>query len=135
MKSEKLTKLAFRTMIGSGILTLGLGVVIWVGDFHQLDGVHELFAYVLVLSLWTLCFLALRSGISIGLVSLAVVWSLAAIALGGAQEELVTGGWHWTIQVLHLIVGMGMLGFGQRLAYVLRRHGASASAAQLRHAS
>jgi hypothetical protein len=35
------------------------------------------------------------------------------------QEDLLTGSWHWTIQVLHLAVSMGAIWWGRRLVKLI----------------
>lgn len=126
------TKVVQWTLIGSGGLLLLLGVIIWTGkadgliDLHAL---HALLGFVLILSLWTIAAIAARAGVSITLVTLTVLWSLAAVVLAGVQERLVTGGWHWTIQSLHLVVGMSVIAAGQLLVTRIRRHQARELAA------
>ena len=36
-----------------------------------------------------------------------------------AQEELLPGSWHWTIQVLHLAISMGAIWWGRRLVRLI----------------
>jgi hypothetical protein len=54
---------------------------------------------------------------------LAVAWGLVAPILGLTQQNLVTGDWHWTIQILHLLIGIGAIGQGENLAQRMRRVG------------
>ena len=82
--------------------------------------------FLLILSLWAIAAVAARTGVPIGLVALGVAWGLAAPILAGAQDRLVTGGWHWTIQVLHLVVSMGVIAMGQLLVIRIRRNEATA---------
>ena len=115
------TKIAQRTLIVSGALLLVLGVIIWTGKADGLIGIHALLGLLLILAVWTIAAIAARAGVSITLVTLTVLWSLVAMYLADAQERLVTGGWHWTIQLLHLVVGMTVIGSGQLLALKIRR--------------
>ncbi|WP_198950178.1 CoA-binding protein [Kineosporia sp. A_224] len=108
-------------LIGSGVLTLLLGLLVWTGRADWLIGIHGGLAFVLVFSLWTLAVVAVASRVSIAVVGSAVAWGLAAVVLGGAQEDLLTGGWHWTIQVLHLLVGVGVIGWGLVLSRLLHQ--------------
>jgi hypothetical protein len=88
------TKVAQLVLLGSGALLLVLGLIIWTGHGDQLIGIHAMLGFLLVLSLWAIAAIAARTGVSIGLVALAVAWGLAAPILGGVQDRLVTGGWH-----------------------------------------
>ena len=116
-------KMARLALVGSALLLMVSGMVLWNGNGGRLGPVHALLGLVLALSLWTIAGIAARAGVSPGIVALAVSWSLAAIALGGAQEELLTGGHHWVIQVLHLVTAMGMVAWGQGLVLLMRRVG------------
>ena len=61
----------------------------WTGDGDQLIGIHAMLGFLLVLSLWAIAAIAARSGVSIGLVALAVAYGLAAPILAGPQDRLV----------------------------------------------
>jgi hypothetical protein len=104
----------------SGVLLLGLGVFMWTGNFDQLIPYHRLLGFVLVIALWALCFLAARAGVPIGLVIGAAVWGLIAPILGLTQTSILTGGDHWIIQVVHLLVGLGAIGWGERLGMLIK---------------
>jgi hypothetical protein len=41
------------------------------------------------------------------------------VLLGLAQEDLLSGSWHWTIQVLHVAVSMGAIWWGRRLVKLI----------------
>jgi H+/gluconate symporter-like permease len=108
-------KIALAVLMGCGALLLVLGIVIWTGNGDQLIPVHIGFGIVLVLSLWTIAAIGARAGVASGTVALAVAWGLLVVVLGLAQEELLPGSWHWTIQVLHLAISMGAIWWGRRL--------------------
>ena len=107
----------------SGLLLILLGIAIWTGRADQVIPFHEFLGFVLVLSLWTLSFFAARAGVPMRWVVLAVVWGLVAPILGLTQQNLVTGDWHWTIQILHLLIGIGAIGQGENLAQRMRHIG------------
>ena len=100
----------------SGVLLILLGIAIWTGRADQFIPVHELLGFVLVVSLWALSYLAARAGVAMKWVVLAVAWGLVAPILGLTQQGLLTGDWHWTVQVLHLLIGVGAIGQGENLA-------------------
>jgi hypothetical protein len=114
---------AHMTIRISGLLLLLLGIAIWTGRADGVIPVHQLLGLVLVLSLWALSFLAARAGVPMQWVALAVAWGLVAPILGLTQEGVLTGGWHWTIQVLHLLIGLGAIGMGENLALRIRQAG------------
>jgi hypothetical protein len=112
---------AHMTIRISGVLLILLGLAIWTGRADQVIPVHELLGFVLVLSLWALSYLAARAGVPMRWVMLAVAWGLVAPILGLTQQNLVTGGLHWTIQILHLVIGLGAIGQGENLAARMRQ--------------
>lgn len=113
--------IALMTIRVSGVLLVLLGLAIWTGRADQVTPIHELLGFVLVLALWILSFFAARAGVPMRWVVLAVAWGLAAPILGLTQPNLVTGDWHWTIQVLHLLIGVGAIGQGENLAARMRQ--------------
>ena len=115
--------IALMTIRVSGLLLILLGIAIWTGRADQAIPIHELLGFVLVLSLWTMSYFAARAGVPMRWVVLAVAWGLLAPILGLTQQNLVTGDWHWTIQILHLLIGIGAIGQGENLAQRMRPRG------------
>jgi hypothetical protein len=123
---RRATVISLWTTRAAAVLLLALGVYIWTGNGDELIPVHMVIGLLLVLSLWTIATIAARSGVSRVVVGLAVAWSVLAALLGLIQEDLVTGAWHWTIQALHLVIAMAMVGWSQYLVTLLRRSEAGA---------
>jgi hypothetical protein len=119
------TAVALWTARGAALVLLALGVYIWAGGSDQLITVHVVVGVLLVLSLWTIAAIAAASGVSAVVIGFAVVWSFVAVLLGMSQEGLVTGDWHWTIQALHLVIAMAMVGWCQVLVVLMRRAGST----------
>lgn len=108
-------KTAQAVLLGSAAVLLVMGLVIWTGRAEDLVPLHLLIGIVLVLSLWTIAAIAARSGVSGRLVAMAVGWSIVAAILGTTQEALQVGDWHWTVQVLHVVIAIGMVAWGRLL--------------------
>lgn len=51
-----------------------------------------------------------------------VAWGVLVLALGWGQGYLLTGSWHWTIQVLHPVISMATVPWGRSLASRIRRN-------------
>jgi hypothetical protein len=117
----KAIKVALATLLLCGALLLVLGVVIWTGHGDPLIPVHVAIGVVLVLTLWILSVIAGRSGVPAGTVAFAAGWGVLVVLLGLAQEDLVPGAWHWTIQVLHVAISMGAIWWGRRLERLIGR--------------
>jgi hypothetical protein len=105
----------------SGLTAVILGLLFWTGNALTLIPIHMVVGLVLVLSLWTLAVLGIRAGVHPGFVALAIVWGLIVPALGATQTQLLPGGAHWVIRVLHLIVGLVAMALGHQLASRIRQ--------------
>jgi hypothetical protein len=105
----------------SGLILIILGVLIWIDNTLPLVPIHMLLGLVFVLSLWTLAFLAARSGAPRGVVALVIGWGAIVVILGVTQTQLLPGPQHWVIQVLHLLVGLGAIGQAEGLAARVKR--------------
>lgn len=114
---------AHMTIRGTGVILILLGLTFWTGHALQLVPLHIFLGIALVLSLWTLAVVAGLSGVHMRWVVLAVAWGLIVPILGLTQDRLLVGGWHWTVQVLHLLIGLGAMGQGEGLAMRMRRVG------------
>ena len=104
-------------------LALILGILFWTSRAaDSLALVHMGLGILVVLSLWTLGLAqALTKGGSWSLAIGAMVFGLILAASGGTQDEILTGSWHWVIQVIHLLLGLGALGLGERIGSRSRR--------------
>ena len=98
------------------LVQLVLGVLFWTGNALGLVDLHQLLGILLVLALWTLAALAHRAGVPAGLVAAAAVLGLVVPIVGLTQRELLPGSAHWLIQVVHLLLGLGLLGLAENLA-------------------
>jgi hypothetical protein len=104
----------------TGLIMIILGVFIWTGNADSLIPLHRLLGFVLVLSLWTLAYIAFRSGVAPGLAVVAFLWGILAPVLGLTQENILTGNAHWVVQILHLLVGLVAIALGERLAMLIK---------------
>ncbi len=100
----------------TGVIQLVLGVAFWTGNALGLVDLHQLLGILLVLGLWTLAAMAHRAGVPGGLVAVAALWGLVVPIFGLTQRELLPGSAHWVIQVVHLLLGIGLLGLAENLA-------------------
>ena len=98
------------------LIQLALGLAFWTGNLLGLVDLHQLLGILLVLALWTLAALAHRAGVPVGLVAAAAVWGLVVVIVGLTQRELLAGSAHWVIEVVHLLLGIGLIGLAERLA-------------------
>jgi hypothetical protein len=107
------------TRIGARLIAavqIILGVLFWTGHADSLVPVHIAVGLLLVVDLWAATALGLRAGAPVGLVALALVWSIGMPLFGLAQSNLLPGAGHLIIQVLHLVVGLAAVGLVEALA-------------------
>ena len=100
----------------AGLLQIILGVLFWTGNLRTLTGLHIQIGFLLVIALLVLAGLGMRAGVPLALIGAAVLWVVITPALGMVQSRLLPGSFHWIIQLLHLIVGLGAMGFAERIA-------------------
>jgi len=111
----------------TGLLQLLMGLIIWTGALDQLISLHITTGILLVVALWVLAGLAIGRA-PVGQVVVAFLWGLLMPVLGLLQEGLLRGGFHWTIQVVHLLIGLAAIGMGEGLARAIRSAPAGPSA-------
>lgn len=104
-----------------GTIILILGILMWTRILPNVISIHMLLGFILVVLLWTMAGLATRARVNLGLIALAVVWSLIVPIFGMTQSRLFPGSMHWVIQVLHLLVGLGAMGISEALASRIKR--------------
>ena len=103
------------------VVQVALGIVVWTGHGDSLIPLHIAVGLLLVVDLWAAVALGLRSGAPIGLALLALVWSVGMPVFGLVQANLLSGGAHLAVQVLHLVVGLAAVGLVEALAWSSRR--------------
>ena len=99
-----------------GVVQLLLGLAFWTGNALGLVDLHQLLGILLVLGLWAQAALAHRAGVPGGLVAGAAVLGLIVPIVGLTQRELFPGSAHWVIEVVHLLLGIGLLALAENLA-------------------
>ena len=97
------------------LIQLILGIGFWTGHAFNLIGLHMILGLAIVVCLWISAIMAATARVHAGIVVAAFVWGAIVVALGVTQTDLVPGSAHWTIQVLHLLLGMGAIGLNERI--------------------
>jgi hypothetical protein len=112
----------------AGVLALVLGLAFWSGNLLQLQRVHMALGLLAVLTLWTLSGYGFARTELRGWSAALVVLGLAVVALGVTQTGLLPGESHWVVRVIHLLLGVGAVAQGDRLARRLRGAGQRSAA-------
>jgi hypothetical protein len=117
----KLTTTIAQTVVRTlGLIQIGLGVLFWTYNVLNLIPLHMLIGLVVVLALWALAGLGLRTRVHPGLASAAFAWGVLVIALGMTQMRILPGDLHWIVQVLHLGFGLAAMAFAEVLGHRVR---------------
>jgi hypothetical protein len=97
----------------AGLLALILGLLIWTGTALNLVQMHMLLGLLAVGALWVI---GIGQAFSMGgswiIAAGALVVGGILIFIGMTQASLVVGAFHWIIQLLHLALGLLVIGIG-----------------------
>ena len=106
----------------AGLLALILGLLIWTGSALNLIQMHMLLGLLAVGALW---FIGIGQAFSKGgswlLATCALVVGATMIIIGLNQSALMLGASHWVIQVVHLVLGLLVIGLGHMSAARYRK--------------
>ena len=106
----------------TGVLLLILGLLLWTRDVPaSLVPVHILLGVLMVLALWLLAATASQQGVPAGMAIGVAILGLITLVFGLTQARLLQNELHWTVQVVHLLLGMAAVGSGEMLGGRLRR--------------
>jgi len=100
----------------SDLAALGLGLAFWNGTRYSLVSAHQGLGFLVAGALLLMAVLGSGRRVSPGLMVLALLWGLAAPALGSLQGRLLPGDGHWIIEVVHLLLGFGAIALSEVIA-------------------
>jgi hypothetical protein len=108
--------------IGASDVPIRFGALAqWVGAADVLIQVHIASGVLFVLALVTLAIVAATAGVKSRFVALAIGWAVVVLILGLTQAQILPSSYHWIIQVLHVVIGLGAIGQSERLARRIKR--------------
>jgi hypothetical protein len=110
----------------AGLISLLLGILLWIGGGAGIYPLHMLVGVILVGGLWTLAGLGLRAGAGPALPAVAVGWGILTVLFGLNQATILPGDPHVIVEVAHLMVGLAAIGIGEALGARIARVRASA---------
>ncbi len=110
----------------AGMLALVLGLLMWIGLGASLISMHMLLGYLAVGALWIVAIgQAFTTNGNWSIALAALLLGAVTIWLGTTQATLLNGQSHWIVQLIHLILGLAIVGLGHVLAARQRRASAS----------
>ena len=98
-----------------------LGFLFWSGRSVELIPVHKILGQVLVVLLWILSWLSLRSGVRPQLVITAMIYGLVLVLFATFMGQLLQGRAHEAIRVLHFLIGLGAVAFAEIIGARMKR--------------
>lgn len=98
------------------LVAIILGITFWTGHALQFAPLHMGIGSIAVLMLWIIAIQAKRVSVPSGLVWVGIAWGLVELVFGGMQVQILPGAMHWLTQVVHLTLGIGVIGIGEALA-------------------
>ncbi|HXV78566.1 MAG TPA: hypothetical protein VEG60_01675 [Candidatus Binatia bacterium] len=97
----------------AGLLALILGLLMWTQSASNLIQMHMWLGLLAVGALWIIGITqALSKNGSWLVAAFALVSGAAMIIIGLTQSTLLPGAFHWIIQLLHLVLGLLVIGIG-----------------------
>lgn len=106
----------------AGLIALVSGLLFWTGKALNLITMHMLMGFLAVGALWVISIAqAFAPGGSWILAATALVIGAATALLGTIQSSLMVGGFHWVIELIHLLLGILTIGIGHIAAARYRR--------------
>src|SRR5204862_463201 len=104
-------------------ILIALGIMFWSGRSFELVPIHMRIGEVLVGLLWVLAGIGMRAGVKPGLALGAIFYGVIVVAFGMRMGTFLPGGAHEIIRVLHLLLGLGAIGFAESLSARIKRSG------------
>lgn len=124
-------RIAINVLRVAVLINLILGIIFWTGNADSLQGIHIILGIIAVLALWTLGIMQGVRGGSLGLALATFVVGFLLALVGLFQKNWLPepNTSHWIIQVIHLVLGLAIIGLGESAAGRYRRLTAKSAAA------
>ena len=108
-----LIRIASVVLSFAGLMALILGLLFWTNSALNLIQMHMLLGLLAVGALWVIGIgQAVSRGGSWVIAANALVIGAAMIVIGLNQSALMLGPFHWVIQLIHLVLGLLVIGIG-----------------------
>lgn len=116
-----LAKIASWVVRLGGLVMIVLGLLFWTGNAMGLVNEHMTLGLLVVLALWILAAVGMQKGLGVGLTLGALLTGIAALIVGMTQTRLLPGSAHIIIEVVHFLLGLSIISFGEIITGRLRR--------------
>jgi hypothetical protein len=105
-----------------GVVQILLGLAIWLGFATGIVPVHSAIGSLFVLDVWVIAVIALFALDRRTLPLLVLALGGIVLWFGMAQTTLLVGQGHWAVRLLHLLLGLALLGLAESLGKAVRIH-------------
>lgn len=116
-----LAKIASWVVRLGGLVMIVLGLLFWTGNAMGLVNEHMTLGLLVVLALWILAAVGMQKGLGVGLTLGALLTGIAVLIVGMTQTRLLPGSAHIIIEVVHFLLGLLLISFGEIITGRLRR--------------
>lgn len=104
-----------------GLILILLGIEFWMKRNLRYVGIHMRLGELLILLLWILAWLALRAGVRHQLVIVAILYGFVVFLYAANMGRILPGPAHEAVRVVHLLLGLGAIGFAETLGKRIKR--------------
>lgn len=105
-----------------GLILIVLGLQFWMKRALGMIGTHMRLGELLILLLWVLAWIALRAGVRQQLVLAAILYGFVVFLFAVNMGRLLPGSAHVVVQVVHLLLGLGAIGFAESLGKRIKQN-------------
>jgi hypothetical protein len=105
---------------GPALVVLGIGF--WTRRWFSLLPLHMMLGMVFTAALLMLAVIAVSTGARRGMGLAASAWAVLVPVFGMLQTRLIPGPLHWTVRVVHLLIGLVAMVLANQLAKAISAH-------------
>lgn len=120
-ETQMVAKIASWVVRLGGLVMIVLGLLFWTGNATGLVNEHMLLGIIVVLALWILAIVGMQKGLGVGLTLGALLTGVVVLIVGMTQTRLMPGSSHIIIEVVHFLLGLLLISFGEIITGRLRR--------------
>jgi len=106
----------------AGLLAFLLGMMLGHAAMPALFHLHMTLGGLTVVSLLIVALLSIGK-VPAGKVAAGLLWGAFTIIIGVRQTVMLTGSYHWMIEAIHALLGIGAIGMTEMLAAARARAG------------
>jgi hypothetical protein len=105
----------------AGLVAFVVGMMLGRAGSAMAFRAHMTLGLIVALSLIVLAVSALSARVRIPIGLLSILWAAALVYVGIRQTRWMPGDSHWTIEVLHAVLGIGAIGLAETMAGAITR--------------